>query len=182
MRLTKEEALHLNWGAYPEGCIMLDIDNFPVVEFVEDGESDLYVSETSEFVKGATAEIEAHATLIYGTVETGKSLRFFGGKALDGWEVPKTGVIESVGFFESAPRSEEKYYTIVGHILLDEGLREGRERAERLMYYSDFDDYKPHVTLAYVKHDPVIRDKWVQALTNKYAGSGVKFNGIDFGK
>jgi 2'-5' RNA ligase len=148
---------------------MLDVKPFPVTQHVPDGEGDLYVGEDSDsYTKGAVAEETAHVTLMFGLMENANEWKKQIDMVLDGWRI-RSVEVDEVGFFDNG----EDFYTIIAQIRPTDELLEGNARLKLLPHIETFPDYKPHLTLAYVKHDDSVRDKWVKAL-------GAQFNGKTF--
>ncbi len=158
------------------GCIMLDTKPIAVMKHVDGGEDDLVdASEPGDHVMGAVGEVEPHVTLLYGLLENGNKWKDKVDAVLDGWSM-QTLKIESVGSFETSDA-----YAIVAHVAKTDALVDGHERLTLLPHIQTFSEYKPHITLAYVKPDVKIADKWVKALDSKLAGTRVGTLGINYG-
>ncbi len=150
------------------GAIMLDVEPFEVVDYVEGGKADLHVSPNAErfWIDGAVAESEAHLTLLMGLMESGLTWRGLVDTVLDGWNPPPLQIVD-VDVFRS-PFDDEPYSCIVGHVKVTPELLEGRQRLQLLPHVDTFSDYRPHITLAYV--EPEAESKWLSALRQKSAG------------
>jgi 2'-5' RNA ligase len=171
------------------GCIMLDVYPLVVTSLVPDGEKDLYYSENPRlpYAQGAVGEKSAHITLLHGLIEKGHVWRNHVDAVLDGWVKPDTIEIQQIGSFPSMIDGED-YSCIVAHIKPTPELLEANQRLKFLPHIDGFPEYKPHVTLAYVKNGPSdvewarnIREKWVMSLATKLTGTALPTLGIDYG-
>lgn len=155
------------------GCIMIDTDLLEVRKFIEDADDDLVVKEG--WGSGAVAETEAHVTLLYGLLENGNIWKDKVDAVLDGWSIDKV-MIEEVGYFDLG-----ESYAVVAHVEKSPELIDAHERLSLLPNAKTFSEYKPHLTLAYVKHDQKVVDKWVDALGAVYNGAAIKTKGLNYG-
>jgi len=172
------------------GSVMYTLAPLTVTSLVEGGENDLFFSESSEnpYAQGAVAETEAHVTLLYGLLDSGTAWKPYVDAVLEGWTLPSVR-ISSVGFFPSHSEGED-YSTIIAHLDLTPELIEGHQRLQLLPHISTFLEYRPHLTLAYVKNGPSgvdwvdsVKDKWVQTLGESYSGKelvtlDIKYGGV----
>lgn len=76
-------------------------------------------------------------------------------------------------------KKNDPYYCVVAHIKVTQELMEGHERLEFLPHINTFNGYKPHVTIAYVKKDEVLRDG-VIALFKGIVGKKLRVESINF--
>jgi 2'-5' RNA ligase len=152
------------------GCVMVELDGLNVVTKVPGGADDLYYSKDERFTyaQGAVGEKDPHVTLLYGLMESGTVYQSAIEHALIGWQAEDI-VIEGIDFFDS-PVETEEFYCIVAKVKPTLNLLEGNARLRLLPHISTFPTYKPHVTLAYIKKDPDIRDKWIKYLSGSYTG------------
>ncbi|MET4003866.1 phage gp29-like protein/2'-5' RNA ligase [Arthrobacter sp. UYCu511] len=155
------------------GCIMLDTELLEVRKFVENADDDL--AEKDGFGGGAVAETEAHVTLLYGLLENGNIWKKNVDKALEGWSLDSV-TIDHVDKFDLGDS-----YAIVAHIEATEELIDAHDRLTLLPNAQTFSEYKPHLTMAYVKHDDEIATKWIDALGAQYNGKTLKTAGINYG-
>ena len=182
---TKKAANQISARDYPDlyddmeidpdnlGCIMLDLEPMKVMEYVEAHEDDLF--ENPKWDQGPVpAETVPHVTLLYGLLENGNKWKKKVDMVLKDWSV-KSVTVEEVGYFDT-PDS----YAIVAHLEKTPELVDGHERLTLLPHISTFSEYKPHMTLAYVKKeaDPKI---WVKALNKVYKGKKIKASAINYG-
>jgi len=163
------------------GCIMLDLDPISVTSLVSDGEDDLFFSNDPQYpyAQGAVAEQVAHLTLLYGLMESGPNWQSQVDAVLEGW-APEPVVIDSIGYFPpSDPR--EDYWVIVGHVQPTDNLIEGHQRLQLLPHIDTFPEYRPHVTLAYIKGGIARRGKWLHSLQVAISASSLPVSGINYG-
>lgn len=182
---TKKAANQISARDYPDlyddmeidpdnlGCIMLDLEPMKVMEYIEGHEDDLY--ENPKWDQGSVpAETVPHVTLLYGLLENGNKWKKKVDMVLKDWSV-KSVTVEEVGYFDT-PDS----YAIVAHLEKTPELVDGHERLTLLPHINTFSEYKPHMTLAYVKKeaDP---ETWVKALNKVYKGKKIKASAINYG-
>jgi phage portal protein BeeE/2'-5' RNA ligase len=157
------------------GCIMLDVKKIDIMKVVPDSSDDLVdVTDRHDHTMGAVAEQEPHVTLLYGLLENGNVWKDKVDKLLDGWSI-KTVKVTEVGYF-NLPDS----YAIVAHIENTTDLQDGHDRLTLLPHINTFSEYRPHMTLAYIKKEADL-GKWLTALNEKYAGTELKAQGINYG-
>ena len=145
------------------GCIMLDIEPIKGIEVKE--EWLYYAKDKKKFwIDGFVFNKIAHLTLLYGLLESGLKNKKLVDIVLNGWKLENVE-IESIGYFDS-PYKDEPYYCIVAHIRVNDKLLEGHQRLEFLPHINTFTDYKPHITLAYVKKDDLVRENIISMFKN----------------
>lgn len=169
------------------GCIMLNLQPFDVLRNVPDGQSDVYVT-NEPHSGGVVAETEPHVTLLYGLLRNGNTIKDEVDRVLDGLNIESV-VINDVGSFEV--KSDSPSVPIIAYVSSnssrglyydgDNRLKEAHDRIALLPHVNTFGDYQPHVTLAYVKNDPDIVQKWVKALGDKLRGMRIGATGINYG-
>lgn len=169
------------------GCIMLDLQTFDVRPHVEGADADLYLTDEAHS-GGAVAETEAHVTLLYGLLQNGNTIKDKVDKVLDGLNIESV-IVNDVGSFEVA--ADAPSVPIVAYVSSnssrglyydgDNRLKQAHDRLALLPHINTFGDYQPHVTLAYVKNDPDIVQKWVKALGEKLRGMRIGATGINYG-
>jgi len=161
------------------GCVMLDVDPLTVTDLVTKGKDDLYFAQNKErfWIDGAVAETVAHVTLLYGLLESAVTWKPLVDIVLADW-TPPVLEIESLGSFDS-PFQDEPYACIVAHIKVTDELLEGHKRLELLPHVNTYPDYRPHLTLAYVKADA--KEKWLKELGTYFNRSKLTVNKINYG-
>lgn len=161
------------------GCIMLDIKPGSIPELLD--EKDLYITkdENKYWIKGFVGQ-EPHMTLLYGLMQPGLKWKLYVDKVLKGWKLDSIQIKE-VGHFESNQK-EENYYCLVAHIEITPKLLEGHERLQFLPHIDTFTGYKAHVTIAYVKKDPVVLEKAIKLYNDALKGKQLKITGVNYGK
>ena len=183
---------HVNANQFPDvytalginvsklGCIMLEVEPLQVTELVMKGKEDLYESKDPEkfWIAGAVAEHKAHVTLLYGLLEHGLTWKPLVDIVLADWTPPQL-VIDSIGVFDS-PFANEDYACIVAHIKTTPELLEGHARLELLPHVNTYLEYRPHLTLAYVKREA--KDRWLSELGDQLNGTTLTVKNIDYGK
>lgn len=163
------------------GCIMLDLEPFPVLELIP-GDVEFFWPEDDpegrlSYAKGPVGAHGAHATLLYGLTpdeNAGVRQRESVDELLEGLDLSSVKVA-SVGFFPG--QFGLPYACLIAHVTSPD-LIEANRRLRFLPHVDTFPDYRPHATLAYVKvHD---RDRARQEL-RWLIGSTRKATGINYG-
>ncbi len=154
------------------GCIMLNTTKIPVAQYIKDAGDDMVENDRGSSLPGET---EPHVTLLFGLLQNGNVWKEKVDSVLETWGC-KTVTINRVSFFDLGDS-----YAIVGIVNKSEEIVDGHERLTLLPHINTFSEYIPHITLAYVKHDDEIRDKWVFSLNKRYEGQMVQTRGINYG-
>lgn len=161
-----------------QGCIMLDTSPIIVSDTLAQG--DLYYSDAVEgsgkYTQGIVSESVPHCTLLFGLQESGQQWRTYVDKVLEGWEIPGSVAISRVDSFDKS-----EYHCIVARLVPSTSLVEGHNRLRHLPHIDGFPDYKPHITLAYIKRDDVKRDRYIEQLNDKLALKRIPVAGINYG-
>lgn len=152
------------------GALMLDTEIIPVKQYVKGADKDL-----QDIDDPLPAETEAHVTLLDGFLQNAHTLKDEIAKLLEGWDL-KTITIEKVSYFKN-----DDGYIVVALIKKTDELIDGHDRLTLLPHMNLFSEYKPHLTLAYLKPETKI-DKWVKALDKKYIGQKVAIKGLNYGR
>lgn len=129
------------------GCVMFDVEPLPVAREVP--ETWGYSSTNPErfWIKGMKAG--DHITLLYGLLESAHEMRAGVDEVLARWE-PGRLSIASVSSFPST-FEDEPYACIIGHIEKTPELLDAHARLSLLPHIDTHPEYKPHLTLGYVK-------------------------------
>ena len=123
-------------------------------------QDDLYYSENFPWVKGLVLNKNPHITLLYGLLESVKLEHVE--TVLKGWNPPKFE-IDYYDYFESP--NDEEYYCIIGKIKLTPEILEAHQRLSLLPHINTFFEYKPHLTIAYIKKDKLNLGRYLDLLT-----------------
>jgi hypothetical protein len=127
------------------------------------------------FAQGIISETTPHVTLLYGLISSGPAMRKHVDVVLDGWEL-RSVQITAVTSFEGNP----DYTPLVAEVSTD-GLDEANARLRLLPHIDTFPEYRPHVTLAYLKPGADVSG-YVDTLNRRLALMQVKCTGINYGK
>lgn len=142
MKLLKilENLLKKQKQSYDYGCVMLYF-NFPEIKNIHEriNSNDLYEEESDN---SYGIEHEPHTTLLYG-LHDNVSLEDVK-KAIDNITF-STCIIKNPSLFEN-----EKY-DVFKFDVSGEGLKQANEKLKNYPYTSDFPNYHPHLTIAYLK-------------------------------
>jgi phage portal protein BeeE len=155
------------------GCIMLKTERLDILKLVTDAESDL-ASDVAMDRSPVPGETSPHVTLLYGLLNNGNTWKDAVDSVLAGWKADSV-TVDEVGFF-----TLEDSYAIVAHIKKTTELIDAHDRIGLLPNAETFSEYKPHMTLAYIKKDADL-GKWIKALGGVYNGEQLTTAGIDYG-
>ena len=114
---------------------------------------------------------------MFGLLRSGQELKKHVTAVLEGWELPNIKIKE-VNFFYG---QTGEYVTIVALVDVTDELKEGHQRLSLLPHINTFGEYKPHITLAYVKASA----DWVGyvgELDKKFRGQFVAVKGVNLGE
>lgn len=156
------------------GCIMLDLEPIVISDIVN--EDDYFYSDEQEFVQGNVSENVPHCTLLYGLMRSGLELKKHVDAVLMQWTIP-TVKIDNVSFFYG---KDNTYITVIALLDISPELTEANARLRLLPHIDTFGQYRPHMTLAYLKTE----SNWqstVEQLNKKYAGKSIKSVAINYG-
>lgn len=156
-------------------CVMADLEVEPFQEMIDIPEDSLYYTEdvNQPWVNGAVGKQNPHVSVLYGLMDSFE-VEFAVKEVLTGWTLDEI-TIEEVGMFE-----KEDYYCVIGHVAESEQLEEGFQRLSLLPHINTYGEYKPHVTLAYVKKTASI-EPIIANLNKAFAGSTHKVRDINMG-
>ncbi|GAA4176470.1 2'-5' RNA ligase family protein [Gryllotalpicola koreensis] len=136
------------------GCVMLPVSSFDVFDGREGllDQADLYTSTNPEhwWVDGAVAAKGGHVTLLYGLLQRAWQIEDQVRAVLADWEPPAQLSVSHVEVFDS-PDPDEPYGCVVARLDVTRELADAHARLSFLPHVDTFPEYKPHVTLAYVK-------------------------------
>jgi hypothetical protein len=103
-----------------------------------------------------------------------KAMRKHVDRVLDGWELGSVQIVSVIAF-----AGNPDYTPLVAEVSTD-GLDEANARLRLLPHIDTFPQYRPHITLAYLKPEADVA-KYVDALTRRLALMQVKVIGINYG-
>lgn len=167
-------------------CVMLDVrplqweeHHTPTIsELYGDGfnPNDLFYGNTKElkYAQGAVYDSVPHVTLLFG-IHPSLTYEEDVNSVLYDWMTPDL-MSKYVGFFEG-----EDYYCIVAYMDLTASLMNARIRLEALPHTSTFTEYKPHMTLAYIKKTADL-STWLERMNSSFANRIFYVDGLNLGK
>lgn len=174
-------ALPVNMSSSDLECVMLDIDPLDVRKAMGDdfNEEDLFYGDIPDlkYAQGAVAEKSAHLTLLFG-IHPSPTYRRSVDAVLKGWNAEDV-FISHVGHFPSRIDGQD-YNCIIGHVSPLPNLIEGNARLRVLDHSDNFPDYKPHVTLAYVKGSADL-GTWITRLDEAFSNRTYTVTGLNYG-
>ena len=163
-------------------CVMLDVAPFrPHNDTIrwalgdDYNPNDLFYGDTDElkYAQGAVYDTVPHVTLLFG-IHPSLTYEEDVNNVLYDWMTPDL-MSKYVGFFEG-----EDYYCIVAHIDLTASLMNARRRLEALPHTTTFPEFKPHMTLAYIKKTANLF-LWLERLNEKFANRVLYVSGLNLG-
>lgn len=167
-------------------CVMLDVqpfrwgeDHIPTIGelFGEDfNPNDLFYGSTDElkYAQGAVYDSVPHVTLLFG-IHPSLTYEEDVNSVLYDWVTPDL-MSKYVGFFEG-----EGYYCIVAHLDLTAWLMNARRRLEALPHTTTYPEFKPHMTLAYIKKTANLQ-VWLERMNAAFANRVLYASGLNLGK
>lgn len=138
------------------GAVMLDVEPVDVSHILEPGWDFITADPALPYITKFQQEGgPAHITLKYGLLKPAYAIRWAIDEVLDGWE---WGEVTANGatLFPGARRDAdtgEGYKTLVLRIARTPELMDGNARLSFLPHIDTFPEYKPHLTLAYLKEE-----------------------------
>lgn len=160
------------------GFVGLECEPIPITSLVwKSWLSDLFVDETGErpWVNGAVGEHGAHVTLLYGLLRPAHEYGDLVRKLLEGIPIEPTKVIG----IEQFGSPEDPYACLVARLEVAWGLIEANRRLRWLPHVDTFVEYKPHVTLAYVRRERA--KAWYDQLNKYVVGRYLTFGELALG-
>ena len=160
------------------GCIMVDLE--PLTE-IKISEELLYKSENKDryWIDWMVCDNIAHITLLYWLMESWEKNKEHVDTLLDGINLDKFK-ISSVWKFDSNLEDED-YYCIIAHIEVTPELKEAHAKLQMLPHINTYPEFKPHMTVAYIKKDKTTLDYILSSL-EYLVGKEVKAKWINYGK
>jgi hypothetical protein len=162
------------------GCVMLDVSPIKVSDVVPEDDLFQFDPDAPDYLKGYVSEQTAHVTLLYGFMESAQTYQPYIDELLHG--LPLNSVkIDEVSFFPGKTPDDVSYYVLIAKVEVTDELKEANARMKMLPHIDTFPDYKPHITLAYIKGNDALRDKHISALNERLAGQPIAAIGLDYG-
>ena len=182
----KEVYEALGYNLSKLGCLMLDTEPIKTqyYQIMQDGITTYfpeYFAKNKErfWINGYVADKTPHLTLFYGFLQEASCYKWHINKILEGTNISKVK-IEDVSFFES-PYEDEPYYCIVAKVEKTDELIEAHKKMMLLPNIQTFPDYKPHITIAYIIKDDLIREDFIQHLRLELVGKELNVLGLNYG-
>lgn len=153
-------------------CVMIGVPSFDIEKAVG---TDLWDPEALfygdipklKYAQGAVAEESAHLTLLFG-IHPSDDYEMSVRTVLEPWDLPDI-LINKISYFPSRIEGQN-YIAIIAEVVKSAALIGGRKLLETLDYSDEFDEYRPHITLAYVKTDTgVDTQAWIDRLNEAFA-------------
>ena len=177
------------------GCLMLDTEPIKLPShIIQDWETgsgvnfdsfftELYMYKAKNkdrfWIDGYVSDKTPHLTLFYGFLQEAGCFKWHIEKLLEGTNISSIK-IEDVSFFES-PYEDEPYYCIVAKVEKTPELLEAHNKMTLLPNLQTFPDYKPHITIAYIKKDEHARDIFIEDMKSYLVGKELKVTGLNYG-
>ncbi len=177
------------------GCLMLDTEQIKLPShIIQDWETGagvnfdtffkelfMYKANNKErfWIDGYVAEKTPHLTLFYGFLQEAGCYKKHIELLLLNSKIDLVK-IEDVSFFES-PYEDEPYYCVVAKVEKTPELLEAHNKMTLLPNIQTFPDYKPHITIAYIKKDETARDIFIEDLKRSLVGKELKVIGLNYG-
>lgn len=162
------------------GCVMLDVDGSVIPDIPDEYLADLHFSEDPAlfWIKGFVAGDTPHITLLYGLMQEAGEIKDKIFTVLDDWEL-KSVKVKGISYFDSN-MAAEGYYCIIAEIEVTPDLLEGHQRLQLLPHIDTFPEYKPHITIAYIKKDEKVRNRLI-AYYRSLIGKRIPVTGLNLG-
>lgn len=164
------------------GCLMLEVEPLEILRYVPGGKDDLYFSDSDQhkYVAGAVGEEVAHVTLLYGLLKSAKEYKPQIDQVLQGWQ-PGSITVDEVNYFDSH-HGDEPYYCIVANLVVTSELLDAHTRLSFLPHINTFQTYQPHISLAYIKKDQDLLEKWLKHLSGWFTGRQLNAKELNYGR
>lgn len=131
-----------------------------------DFSADFFTAPDGEAWKSGDVSEAAHVTLLYGLMTPAYEQPEAVAEVLEGWRRPPWLIVTGWEAFGNDPDSRAIVATVTAR---NRALEEAHSRLSYLPHVNTFPEYKPHVTLAYVK--PEAADRWLEALRSGLVGT-----------
>lgn len=163
-------------------CVMLRVDPGSNVRDImgEDfNESELFYGEGDDlkYAQGIVLDNDAHVTLLFG-IWPSEHYEQDVFNVLTG-DAPNNLLVSHVGFFPSYTEGQE-YFCVVAYIAPSRDLMSINRRLTALPHTNRFTEYKPHMTIAYLKPTANL-SLWLDKMGEYFSGRVLLPAGIDTG-
>lgn len=159
------------------GCVMLTVEKIPVADWLPPEWA--YHAMRPELAHVDGLNSGDHVTLLYGLLQNANAVRFAVDEVLTGWDCPEIE-LGAIDVFPS-PFADEPYSCIVARVNdYEKKLWDAHTRLSLLPHINTFPEYKPHLTLGYVKSGRV--DDAVQTLRPLVERRWLQVIGLDYGR
>ncbi len=169
-------------GVFPDklGCVMADTEPLKISDMLS--EEDLYYAKEKDrfWIDGVVSEKVCHVTLLYGLMQSARDWKEYVDALLKNVSI-KDVEIDQVSYFDS-PYENEPYFCLVAKLVVSDELLAANGELRKLPHCDSYALYTPHITLAYIKKDPKIRDELLYAMNNRFVGMKVKTTGLNYGR
>lgn len=163
-------------------CVMIDLPALDVLEaYGEDvDQEDLFYGSVRElqYAQGDVAAGGSHVTMLFG-IHPSMTYEQDVYSALDGWDIGEV-LVGDVDVFPSRVEGQD-YNCLVLRVMPTATLLNGRKRLEALPYTDSYPEYKPHVTLVYLKGTADVGE-WKFRMQKAFANKVLPVNGLNLGK
>lgn len=163
------------------GCIMLDLNGDSIPNLLKT--EDLYFTTHPDrfWIDGFVAGTTPHVTLLYGLLESGNTVyREYVDEVLNNWGLDGVEV-SHVDYFDS-PYPDEPYYCVIAHIKVSDELKAANQLLQLLPHINTFPDYRPHVTIAYIKKDIQLLQSTISQYNDFFSNTILQSKGLNYGK
>lgn len=162
-------------------CVMLEVAPFDIERAMGDAfkQEDLFYGDIPEltYAQGMVGDHDSHLTLLFG-IHPSHDYEMNVHLALDKWDLPQL-LINEIGFFPSRHEGQD-YVTIVAHVGKTAALLSGHQRLTELPYSNDYSEYRPHITMAYIK-GTADKKEWLYRLNAAFSHTFVDSIALDLG-
>lgn len=135
----------------------------------------------SRYAQGPVYDDVPHVTLLFG-IHPSLTYEEDVNSVLADWMTPDL-MGKYVSFFEGSEETVdgvEEYYCIVLHMDLTAWLMNAHKRLEALPHTTRFTEYKPHMTLAYIRKDANLQ-LWLERMNDVFANRVFYAAGLNLG-
>ena len=166
-------------------CVMLDVKKIQweegytptIMDFMRGvwNPNDFFFGDTPDlkYAQGAVYDDTPHVTLLFG-IHPSLTYEEDVQNVLYDWMTPDL-MGKYVSFFEG-----DEYYCIILHLDLTASLMNARRRLEALPHTTKYPEFKPHMTLAYIKKTANLQ-VWLERMNDAFANRVLHVAGLNLG-